>query len=273
MTTEDSGWVLFEDPLMKKGSWVGVPSPVLRCRKISDRARFLYSLLLDYAYQDGECFPGRDRLMEDMGIKKEDTLRAYVRELQKVKLIRVERRGYQQTNRYVFERIPKWMYKEYQQTTRKTGTLNYPKNGGSRLPENRVTTNKQFDQEDSFPSEKAQEAPDGRANTWAGRLYNRCSEMDYHLDDDDIKRYGRDFSRMEAKNVADTRLFRVLNLLANRVVTGARPSAQQVYNDLYKEHGKNGNNGKVVELNGRPRKSGGELTPSQRRRNTAEGLL
>lgn len=98
-------------------------------------ARLTYAVLRHYAWQDDECYPGQQRLAENLGIG-ERTLRDYVRELVDEKLVRVERRGQGRTNVYVIldprlgrhlERNP-----DRQNPPLKTGTNPPVKTGGSR---------------------------------------------------------------------------------------------------------------------------------------------
>src|SRR5262245_13154424 len=53
--------------LAPAAGFVRLPRAVLRAQGLSDRAKLLYALLLDYARQDGYCFPGTDRLRADLG--------------------------------------------------------------------------------------------------------------------------------------------------------------------------------------------------------------
>jgi DNA-binding GntR family transcriptional regulator len=60
-----------------------VPRSILRDRRLSINARYLISLLVSYAWQDGYCFPGQERLREDAGWKSVKTVQRALAELEK----------------------------------------------------------------------------------------------------------------------------------------------------------------------------------------------
>lgn len=47
--------------------WTGVPNFILESKEISVGAKLVYAMLLKYAREMDECFPGQDRLAKDMG--------------------------------------------------------------------------------------------------------------------------------------------------------------------------------------------------------------
>ena len=47
--------------------WTGVPNFILESKEISVGAKLVYAMLLKYAREMDECFPGQARLAEDMG--------------------------------------------------------------------------------------------------------------------------------------------------------------------------------------------------------------
>ena len=58
-----------------------------------------YAMLLKYAWQDDYCFPGQERLADDMGAG-ERSVRSYLKELEKVGFLAVTQRGLGKTNLY-----------------------------------------------------------------------------------------------------------------------------------------------------------------------------
>jgi hypothetical protein len=86
------------DPNLRMG-FAQVPRPVLRADGLSDKAKIVYALLLDYAWQQGSCFPGQPRLAEDLHTTERTIRRALV-ELRDFKLITWKQRGLNQTNVY-----------------------------------------------------------------------------------------------------------------------------------------------------------------------------
>lgn len=80
--------------------WTGVPNFILESSEISVGAKLTYAMLLKYAREMHECFPGQERLGEDMGANAR-SIRRWLKELQKVKLVEIKRRGQGRPNLYV----------------------------------------------------------------------------------------------------------------------------------------------------------------------------
>jgi len=79
--------------------WTGVPNFILESKQISVGAKLVYAMLLKYARELNECFPGQDRLAEDMGATRQ-SVNTYIKELREVGLITVQRRGQGRPNLY-----------------------------------------------------------------------------------------------------------------------------------------------------------------------------
>jgi hypothetical protein len=79
--------------------WTGVPNFILENDKLSPGAKLVYSMLLKYAREDDECFPGQGRLGKDIGAS-ERSVRTWLRELEKQKLVTSKRRGQGKSNLY-----------------------------------------------------------------------------------------------------------------------------------------------------------------------------
>jgi len=86
------------DALSAKG-FTQVPNHILKNHKISPGAKLTYTMLLSYAWQNDYCFPGQERLGSDMG-SGERSVRRYIQELEKEKLVRITRRGQGKSNLY-----------------------------------------------------------------------------------------------------------------------------------------------------------------------------
>jgi len=86
------------DPALRLG-FAQVPRAVLRAKGLSDKTKIVYALLLDYAWQEGSCFPGQDRLAADLHTT-ERTIRRALAELRAFKLVDWKQRGLNQTNVY-----------------------------------------------------------------------------------------------------------------------------------------------------------------------------
>lgn len=100
----DGATVLHSDPATQAGFTI-IPNVILRARRLSPGSRLLYGLLKMYAWQAGTAYPGQERLADELGVSARQ-IRNYQQELEAAGLLRVERRGLTQTNRYWIEPIP-----------------------------------------------------------------------------------------------------------------------------------------------------------------------
>ena len=86
------------DPVAARG-FTQVPNFILKNPEISVGAKVVYAMFLSYAWHNDSCFPGQDRLAQDMGMSR-SRVTEYVSELQKAGLVTIERRGQGKTNMY-----------------------------------------------------------------------------------------------------------------------------------------------------------------------------
>jgi hypothetical protein len=86
------------DPNLRAG-FTQVPRLILRAKGLSNTAKLVYALLLDYAWQQGSCFPGQQQLAQDLDTT-ERTIQRALTELRDYHLIAWQRRGLRQTNVY-----------------------------------------------------------------------------------------------------------------------------------------------------------------------------
>lgn len=86
------------DPVTQRG-FVQVPTVILTAKELSGNAKLVYAMLLKYAWNDGSCFPGQERLASDIGISR-DTANGCINELAKKGYLNVIRRGQGKTNIY-----------------------------------------------------------------------------------------------------------------------------------------------------------------------------
>ena len=91
------------DPNLR-GGFAQLPRAILKARRLSDRAKVVYALLLDYAWQQGSCFPGQKRLAQDLDTT-ERTIQRALTELRDYALISWRRRGMTQTNVYLIHSL------------------------------------------------------------------------------------------------------------------------------------------------------------------------
>jgi hypothetical protein len=98
--------------LATQRGWTGVPNFILECKEITIGAKITYAMLLKYAREMDECFPGQDRLAKDMDNGRRSVVR-YIAELESVGLVTIKRRGQGRPNLYtVHVKAPFWNKKK-----------------------------------------------------------------------------------------------------------------------------------------------------------------
>lgn len=86
------------DPVAQHG-FTQLPNFILRNPDLSIGAKTTYALFISYAWHNDFCFPGQDKLAEAIGMSI-GSVNAFVKELESVGLIDIERRGQGKTNIY-----------------------------------------------------------------------------------------------------------------------------------------------------------------------------
>ena len=85
--------------LATQRGWTGVPNFILENSEITAGAKLTYAMLLKYARELDQCFPGQERLAKDMGNGRRTIVR-YITELEQAGLVTVVRRGQGKPNLY-----------------------------------------------------------------------------------------------------------------------------------------------------------------------------
>ena len=86
------------DPITR-GGFTQLPNFVLKNADLSLGAKITYAMFLHYAWHNDHCFPGQDRLADDMGMSR-TRVNEYVKELEAGGLVEIHRRGQGKTNLY-----------------------------------------------------------------------------------------------------------------------------------------------------------------------------
>lgn len=86
------------DPVTR-GGFTQVPNFILKNPGLSVGAKVTYAMFLSYAWHNDSCFPGQDRLAEDMGVTR-PRVTQLIAELEKAGLVSIQRRGQGKTNLY-----------------------------------------------------------------------------------------------------------------------------------------------------------------------------
>ena len=82
-----------------QGGFTQVPNFILKDSQLSPGSKVTYAMFLSYAWHNDSCFPGQDRLAEDMGMSR-SRVTEFVSELESHGLISIQRRGQGKTNIY-----------------------------------------------------------------------------------------------------------------------------------------------------------------------------
>ena len=86
------------DPISMRG-FTQVPNAILKTKKLSPGAKLAYTMLLSYAWHNDFCFPGQNRLAEDIGISRQ-SVNSQIKELERKAFIKIRRQGQGRPNVY-----------------------------------------------------------------------------------------------------------------------------------------------------------------------------
>jgi biotin operon repressor len=87
------------DPVAR-GGFTQVPNFILRDPGLSPGAKVVYAMFLSYAWHNESCFPGQERLAQDIGMSR-SRVTEFISELSRAGLVTIQRRGQGRTNVYV----------------------------------------------------------------------------------------------------------------------------------------------------------------------------
>ena len=82
-----------------------VPNFLLDTNIVSAGAKLAYAILLRYAWQNNFCYPSQELVAKNMGVTSRSLI-TYLKELQKVGWLTVERRGQGKSNIYELDLKP-----------------------------------------------------------------------------------------------------------------------------------------------------------------------
>lgn len=101
--SDDRGRIVVEDETLRAG-FTAVPNVILKRTDLSPGAKLCYIMLLTYAWDEGSCYPGQQRLAADMGVT-DRSVRTYLRELETARLVISAHRGQGFTNVYTLPKV------------------------------------------------------------------------------------------------------------------------------------------------------------------------
>src|SRR5512136_649433 len=90
--------IVIDEPSLRYGFTL-VPNYLFSFRGLSHGAKLTFILLLKYAWQQSQCFPGVVRLAAELEVERKSVIR-YTQELVSRGLVAIERRGRGRTNLY-----------------------------------------------------------------------------------------------------------------------------------------------------------------------------
>ena len=90
--------IVIENGALRQG-FTQIPNYVFKDKRLSFGARVTYGVLLSYAWQEGSCFPGQEKIAETLGAVRK-TVHLFLQELRKAGYVDWKRRGLGKTNIY-----------------------------------------------------------------------------------------------------------------------------------------------------------------------------
>jgi DNA-binding transcriptional ArsR family regulator len=102
----DKNIVLIGADAATRGGFTQVPNFLLKSKHLSAGDKMTFAMLLSYAWQNDYCFPGQQRLAEDLGLD-ERSVRRHLKALEANALLAIKRRGLGKTNIYELHLKPK----------------------------------------------------------------------------------------------------------------------------------------------------------------------
>lgn len=94
------------DIISNGGGFTQVPNFILVSKKVGVGAKLTYAMLLKFAWEKSYCFPGQDRLADDIGVTKRSVV-TFLKELEQAGFVKIERRGQGRPNRYTLNLQPR----------------------------------------------------------------------------------------------------------------------------------------------------------------------
>jgi biotin operon repressor len=91
--------IVVENEMLRSG-FAAFPYLVMRDKQLSVGARLTYAFLLMYAWQEGSCFAGQQKMAGEMGISRAQVQR-FLYELRNTGYIKVERKDKRFNNTYI----------------------------------------------------------------------------------------------------------------------------------------------------------------------------
>lgn len=89
-----------------RGGFTQVPNFVLRSNKLNAGDKITFAMLLSYAWQNDYCYPGQEKLAQDLGLT-DRSVRTHLKALEAIGLLAIQQRGQGKTNIYELNLAPR----------------------------------------------------------------------------------------------------------------------------------------------------------------------
>jgi biotin operon repressor len=86
------------DPVVADG-FTQVPNFILKNKQLTVGEKITFAMFLSYAWNNERCFPGQEKLAEDIGVTRQ-SVNTFVKGLEKKGFLTIKRRGLGKTNIY-----------------------------------------------------------------------------------------------------------------------------------------------------------------------------
>lgn len=88
-----------------RSGFTQVPNFILRSNKLNAGDKITFAMLLSYAWQNDYCYPGQEKLAQDLGLT-DRSVRTHLKALEAIGLLAIQQRGQGKTNIYELNLAP-----------------------------------------------------------------------------------------------------------------------------------------------------------------------
>ena len=86
------------DPVVA-GGFTQVPNFILKNKQLTIGEKMTFAMFLSYAWHNQSCFPGQEKLAEDIGVTRQ-SVNTFIKGLERKGFLTIKRRGLGKTNIY-----------------------------------------------------------------------------------------------------------------------------------------------------------------------------
>ena len=104
-----------QDPVVADG-FPQVPNFILKNHQLTVGEKMTFAMFLSYAWHNERCFPGQEKLADDIGVTRQ-SVNTFVKGLEKKGFLTIQRRGLGKTNIYTL----RYYVKHHKSVMQKSG--------------------------------------------------------------------------------------------------------------------------------------------------------